>query len=110
MSELIKPADKQTRDKESSAPGGRLSLLTFFGEAKKVSGARCRSAQRHQEEFRGWESARRLWRFLFFSFKHLWVPSLKPFIHAGFGTSPRQWENWKNAWAEAQAYLQKEVT
>ena len=53
VSELIKPADKQTRDKESSAPGGRVSLLTFFGEAKKVSGARCRSAQRHQEKPRG---------------------------------------------------------
>ena len=44
---------------------GRFSLLTFFGEAKKVSGVRCRTAQRRQEEFRGWKSARRLWQFLF---------------------------------------------
>ena len=39
------------RDKGFSAPRGRLSLLTFFGEIKKegrkVSGARCCSAQRH---------------------------------------------------------------
>ena len=58
-----------TRDKESSAPGGRLSLLTFFGEIKKesrkVSGARCRSAQQHQEKFRGERSACRPWRFLY---------------------------------------------
>ena len=26
-------------------------MLTFFGEAKKVSGAHCRTAQRHQEKF-----------------------------------------------------------
>ena len=44
---VFKPAAKQTRDKEFSAPRGRLSLLTFFGEAKKVSGVRCRTAQRH---------------------------------------------------------------
>ena len=78
-------------------------MLTFFGEIKKegrkVSGARCRSAQPHQEKFRGWKSARRLWRFLYL--KYLRAPALNSFIHAGFGASPRHGENWKNAWCES---------
>ena len=77
-----------TRDKGFSAPWGRVSLLTFFGEAKKVSGVRCRTAQRHQKKSHEWKSARRLWQFLYL--KCLRVPALKSFIRAGFGASPRQ--------------------
>ena len=53
VSELSSPPPGNPRQGKS-APRGRLSLLTFFGEIKKegrkVSGARCRSAQRHQKK------------------------------------------------------------
>ena len=50
---VIKPAAKRPAARKVCA-WGRVSLLTFFGEAKKVSGARCRSTQRLQKKFRGW--------------------------------------------------------
>ena len=130
VSELIKPAAKRPSDKEILRLGS-LSLLTFFGDLKKVSGARCRTAQRHQEEFRGWKSARRSWQSLYL--KYLRAPDRQPaylghlqagcsetLINRAFqrclpgnALSTRVSEhlphrgNWKNAGAEAQAHPKK---
>ena len=74
-SELSSPPTSNPRQGVFCA-WGRVSLLTFFGEAKKVSGARCRPAQRHQKKSCGQKSARRPWQFLYL--KYLRAPALQP--------------------------------
>ena len=74
VSELSSPPPSNPRQGVFCA-WGRLSLLTFFDEAKKVSGVRCHSAQRHQEEFREWKVSAQTLAILVFSFR---APARQP--------------------------------
>ena len=97
VSELIKPAARQPATR-SFLRLGSLFFADFLWRGKESQrGALPHSATASKETLAGGDSAYSQTILSILVFCSSGHPALKSFIRAGFGTSPSQWENWKNA-------------